>query len=229
MGPALPAGADRKAEILERAAVLFARDGVASTPLSEIASAVGIKKGSLYYFFESKEALLLEVIRPVVEGPARELEAIVDGPGHAVFRLTEAMAALGRQFDIHPGRMEILIRERLDRHLSSEASEEVRRWKAAYTDFWRRLLRGGAAEGVFGPLDDKLTAFAHIGALNWMYAWFDPRGDLSGEEIGRRSARQFLTGLLADPATAGTPHRQDSSPDVVPLPNRAARTRRPRP
>lgn len=228
MAPALPAGGDRRTEILERSAVLFAREGAANTPLSEIASAVGIKKGSLYYFFESKEALLLEVVRPVLEGPARELQSIVQGPGDVVFRLTEAMAALGRFFDTHPERMEILIRERLDRHLSSEANEEVRRWKAAYTDLWRRLLREGVEAGVFVACDDKITAFGQIGALNWMYAWFDPRGELSGEDIGRILAQQFLTGLLAErPAPAAKPHRE-AGHGVVPLPPRASRTRRPR-
>lgn len=229
MPPALPAGGDRRADILERAAVLFAREGVANTPLSEIANAVGIKKGSLYYFFEAKESLVFEVVRPVVEGPARELQAIVEGPGDVAFRLTEAMAALGRFFQAHPERMEILVRERLDRHLSPEANEEVRRWKAAYTDLWRRLLREGVQKGVFAAdLDDKITAFGQIGALNWMFAWFDPQGDLSGEEVGRILARQFLAGLLTErPAPVAAPHGDDDRHEVVPLPPRAARTKKP--
>lgn len=189
-------GETRRRYILERGAELFARVGVANAPLSAIAEASGIKKGSLYYFFESKEELLLDVLRPVVEEPTRELRAIVEGPGDVSYRLTEAMAALGRAFGQHPDRMQILVRERLQHHLAPASYEVVRQWKTAYTDLWRQLLREGVSSGVFPPLDDKIVVFGQLGALNWMFAWFDPAGNLTGEEIGRVLAHYALHGLL---------------------------------
>jgi hypothetical protein len=70
------------------------------------------------------------------------------------------------------------------------------RAKAAYTALWRGMLREGVRSGCFAPLDDKIVAFAIIGALDWMYAWFDPAGELSGEEVARRIAKTFLDGIL---------------------------------
>jgi AcrR family transcriptional regulator len=52
----------RRAEILETAASLIATSGL-RTSMHDIADAAGIQTGSLYHHFESKEALLVELLR----------------------------------------------------------------------------------------------------------------------------------------------------------------------
>jgi AcrR family transcriptional regulator len=54
-------GGDRRTEILDTAAALFASSGV-RTSLKEIADACGIMPGSLYHHVESKEALIVELV-----------------------------------------------------------------------------------------------------------------------------------------------------------------------
>jgi AcrR family transcriptional regulator len=51
-------GIETTGRILEEAAVLFARKGFDAVPMSEIASAVGIKESSLYNHFSGKAAIL---------------------------------------------------------------------------------------------------------------------------------------------------------------------------
>jgi AcrR family transcriptional regulator len=65
-GPALPYGrmpsdGARREEILHTAATLFASSG-SRTSLAEIADACGILPGSLYHHFDSKEAILVELV-----------------------------------------------------------------------------------------------------------------------------------------------------------------------
>ncbi len=52
----------RRAEILETAGTLFASSGLQTT-LKEIADACGILPGSLYHHFDSKEAIVIELVR----------------------------------------------------------------------------------------------------------------------------------------------------------------------
>jgi AcrR family transcriptional regulator len=63
----------RRTEILETAARLFASSGL-RTSLKEIADACGILPGSLYHHFESKDAIIVELI----EGYRADLDGIAD-------------------------------------------------------------------------------------------------------------------------------------------------------
>lgn len=53
---------ERKNEILDAAAALFAQKGFDHTSTNEIMEAVGIAKGTLYYHFKSKEAIMDAII-----------------------------------------------------------------------------------------------------------------------------------------------------------------------
>ena len=56
-----------KQEILEASLELFSVQGFEATSISQIASAVGIRKASLYSHFESKQAILDELMQEVLE------------------------------------------------------------------------------------------------------------------------------------------------------------------
>ena len=60
--------ATRRTEILKTANTVIATTGLRSS-LQQIADAAGILAGSLYHHFESKEAILVELIRPLSRGP----------------------------------------------------------------------------------------------------------------------------------------------------------------
>lgn len=56
-----------KQEILEASLDLFSVQGFEATSISQIASAVGIRKASLYSHFESKQAILDALVKEVLE------------------------------------------------------------------------------------------------------------------------------------------------------------------
>lgn len=56
-----------KKEILEAALELFSVQGFEATSISQIAGAVGIRKASLYSHFESKQAILDELVKEVLK------------------------------------------------------------------------------------------------------------------------------------------------------------------
>jgi AcrR family transcriptional regulator len=68
----------RPAEIIEAGLVEFAEKGFSATRLEDVAARAGIAKGTIYRYFESKEALfeatLLSRVRPVLD----DIEAMVD-------------------------------------------------------------------------------------------------------------------------------------------------------
>jgi AcrR family transcriptional regulator len=58
---------DKKAQILESADSLFHRFGYAKTSLDDIAKEAGMGKGTIYYYFESKEEIFLSVVNQYAE------------------------------------------------------------------------------------------------------------------------------------------------------------------
>jgi len=67
----------RREEVLETAATLFASSGL-RTSLKDIADAAGILPGSLYHHFESKEAIIVELVRRYQDDLDRVAKEAVD-------------------------------------------------------------------------------------------------------------------------------------------------------
>jgi AcrR family transcriptional regulator len=56
-------GKERKQQLLDQAAVLFAERGYADTRVVDICAAAGVAKGLFYWYFENKQALFAELVR----------------------------------------------------------------------------------------------------------------------------------------------------------------------
>jgi TetR/AcrR family transcriptional regulator, transcriptional repressor for nem operon len=70
-----PAGSSRE-RLVEAALYLFWLQGYASTGVAEILSRANVRSGTFYYFFKTKENLLLAVLERYVE----TLDLVVTGP-----------------------------------------------------------------------------------------------------------------------------------------------------
>src|ERR1700759_86297 len=79
-------GSQTRERILDVAQELFTRQGYDKTSLRDIATRLGITKAALYYYFERKEDILIELhlrLQALGEGVIDELEAAPDGPARA--------------------------------------------------------------------------------------------------------------------------------------------------
>ncbi len=182
--------------ILEAAARIFRRDGYSAARLADIAAEIGMKAGSLYYHFGSREALVEAVMET---GVRRTHQAVVD-----------ALAALPPSADAL-ARLEAATRRHLIMVLAQEdiASATIKLiWQApapvrekvlaeqrAYGDLWRGLLEDARAAGAIRiDLDLSVTRMAIMGALNWSADWYRP-GRLTPEQIARDIAALVIGGL----------------------------------
>lgn len=90
----MPKASDTRNRLIESARYLFWERGFAGTSMADLLQHAGVNSGSFYHFFESKEALLREVL----EGYLHALRPMVVDPA---FASTEA--PLGRIFAILAG------------------------------------------------------------------------------------------------------------------------------
>ena len=182
----------RRVEILKSAAAAFRRRGYHGASMGEIAKALRMTKGSLYYYFKNKEEILffchdysLDILLEVLEkveaaggAPPRKLRSLIESFVHHILDdLRGTAMTLDFQALSAPLlRRVIAKRDRFDRGI-------------------RRLLQDGMDAGAFAPGDPKLLTFAILGAVNWIPRWFDPRGPAGSEEIGRAFADYLVAGL----------------------------------
>ena len=182
----------RRVEILKSAAAAFRRRGYHGASMGEIAQALRMTKGSLYYYFENKEEILffchdysldilLEVLERVEEAggtPPQKLRSLIESFVHHILDdLRGTAMTLDFQALSAPRLRRIIAkRDRFDRGI-------------------RRLLQEGMDAGAIAPGDPKLLTFAILGAVNWIPRWFDPKGPATSEEIGRVFAEYLVSGL----------------------------------
>lgn len=63
--------------ILASALVLFSRRGYDRTTFNDIAARLKLTKGAIYWHFESKEAVLIELVRLALERFHRQIESVM--------------------------------------------------------------------------------------------------------------------------------------------------------
>ena len=82
-----------RGEILEAARRVLIREGVAATTLELVAAEAGLSKAGLYYYFDSKDALLFELVFGSYEAQAKAVQAAVDKAADGA----EALQAIVRE------------------------------------------------------------------------------------------------------------------------------------
>ncbi len=93
-------GEVRRAEILVTARELFIKKGYEQTSINDILKIVDIAKGTFYYYFASKEEVLMAIILDIVEEGAKRAEKIVkDKSIPLVNRIMMAIMAQAPEFE----------------------------------------------------------------------------------------------------------------------------------
>lgn len=186
---------EMRLEILKSAAAAFRRRGYYGASVDEIASALHMTKGNLYYYFKDKEEilfacreyaldLLLKTLKKVQDNshpPQEKLRRVIVSFVHMLIdelrgtALTMDVQALA----VSRRKKAIAKRDRFDRRI-------------------RRIISAGIKMSVFRQADPKLATFAIRGSVNWIPYWFDPYGEANSVEIGEEFAEHLISGLLND-------------------------------
>jgi len=174
---AVEADTATRERILLEAARLFRHHGYAATTLREVADASGIKAGSIYYHFESKEQILGEVLDKGIQVVADAVRQRVDAlPEGATARQRVAAAIEGHLWGLlHHGDF-TSANIRIYGQIPTAAKNSHRKIRRSYADYWDRLLEEALKRGELRP--DTSTAVIRlfvIGALNWTVEWYNPQ------------------------------------------------------
>lgn len=195
----------RRREILDTAAQIFYEKGYDATSTKDIADAAGLLKGSLYYYIETKEDFLFEIIKESHDGALATLDRVRQFEGDTLERLARLVSEHFRYFVENLVTTTIYFRE--FRVLSPERQALIAAEGDLYLDFVRELLNQGQQEGVIAQeLDVRLISIGIVGMVNSAWLWYQPGGSRSIDEIAAEFVKVIVAGVASDRAidTAGS-------------------------
>jgi TetR/AcrR family transcriptional regulator, cholesterol catabolism regulator len=185
----------REREVLDAAVAVFFEEGYDAASVQDVADRLGLLKGSLYYYIQTKEDLLHRIVLEVNEGSA----AVED--------------TVAARTDLGPlDRLELYVRAQLDHNLarrkqiaiyydetsrlSPPRRRDVQRRLADNERFLAGLITAGQQAGEIGTdLDPALGAQLVVGTLVWANRIYRPRRGPGREQLIEACARYAVRGV----------------------------------
>ncbi len=181
--------------VIDAAAAEFAEHGYHGGSTRGIADRLGMKQGSLYYHFKSKEAALEEVCRVGVGEFADGLEAILHKEQNSTERLRAAVANHLTPLLDKSDYVRVFLFER--QHLPRDQRGEVARLSRRYEALLRWMFEDGITADAFPPrLDSGHAVLVFIGACNMVAATYGRPAPEQLDELMDGVADLLLGGLL---------------------------------
>lgn len=185
---------DRKTEIVDAAARLFAAKGYHATSIQDLVDATGLQRGALYYHIETKKDLLFEIHRRFID-PLLEESRRIDAENLSAEATLRALAhSLMRDIERYRDEVTVFLHEWSTIRDDPEW-QAVRESRREFESLIERVLRRGIADGSFALPDVQLAKLAFLGMLNYTYQWFAIGGRSTPDEIADCFTTIFLHGI----------------------------------
>jgi AcrR family transcriptional regulator len=200
-------GASRR-HVLDCAARLFRHEGYAAVSLRDIAAESGMKAGSLYYHFESKDVIVIEVLDTGVRRVHEAVEAALAGlPGSASIARKIEAAIQAHLRALHEAGDYTSANIRIFGQVPPSVRKSHMPSRRSYEALWSTLLSAGVTSGELRGDIDLVTLRAFLlGAMNTSLDWLEPRSGAVAR-IARDLCSIVLNGASASrrvrPASSG--------------------------
>jgi AcrR family transcriptional regulator len=171
----------RRAEIISAARHLFGTREYEKTTMQDVIEELGIAKGTIYYYFKSKEELLDAVINQMGDEMVEHMQFALDnGKGNAIEMFQQLIAA-GNIADENAEIMEQLHNPRNAGMHAAMMAVAIKRSAPLYA----KVVEQGCSEGIFhvaAPLETSEFILTSIQYLldTGVYQW-------TGEDLMRRA------------------------------------------
>jgi len=183
---------NRRAQILRISTRLFSENGYARTTLDDVAAEIGFTKPAIYHWFESKDEILFEIHRDIVEPALDEVRHIRASGGTPTEQLRRILAAHVARVLHNADANTVFGRE--SAQLTSERGEAIGKLDRAYEHEVRAVYAAGVAAGEFVDIDPVVAIGTLLSACSWVSQWYRPEGPLTAKAISQMIGTLLETG-----------------------------------
>lgn len=199
MPPKADVSQERRVQIYQAALNCFHRTGYHLTTMDDIVVESGLSKGTLYWYFDSKNDLFISMLRQVMDQFGQEMASIAAQEGSAADKLRTSLALFRAELADMSTFFGIMMEAwALTRH-DEKVENLVREIYTPYADLIAGIVKEGVSNGEFDvelpeamslvllALFDGITL--SIGTDLWQCDW---------QEIMDEAERLVLRGLRAE-------------------------------
>lgn len=196
----------RREEIHDSAIAIFDQKGYAAASIEEIAESIGVLKGSLYYYIDSKEDLLVQIFDRSDAEFAALIEAAQAFEGSAVDRLRAFARRWCLWYLENIERARIYVNDWT--HLTGERREHTAEMRREYGRRVQKLIDDAVRElGLEARVDPQLARLYIFSAVNGLPLWYRRDGGAAAEKVADAYAELIVgTVLCAGGVAMDFPH-----------------------
>jgi AcrR family transcriptional regulator len=186
---------EKTAEAIRRAGLrLIYAHGFEAMSLRQLAAEVGLQPGSLYNYFDTKQALLFEIVKSHMDELLASLKAALAGIAQPAEQL-EAFAAFHLRYHMNRKELVYIATSEL-RSLEAKNRAKIVAMRKSYEAIVINILEEGGKSGAFEIADSRIAAYAIIAMLTGICEWYRSDGRLSRDELVAIYVRQVFHGIM---------------------------------
>ncbi|HTZ44539.1 MAG TPA: TetR/AcrR family transcriptional regulator [Jatrophihabitans sp.] len=183
-----------RSRIVAAAVALFAEQGYDATSVNQVVARAGVAKGALYHHFESKDDLLYEVYRELVERQLAGLTEILAARNPPPQALRAIIGDMVATTAARAAEAKVFFRE--SHRLTDANQQRVRAARRQIHDAVTELVRQAQQQGDFAAVaSPEMVTFTVFGVINELPVWYSPDGPKTPQQLATELADLVLSGL----------------------------------
>ena len=196
MTPRPDVSLERREQILDAAEKVFSESGLSQARMDDIGREAGLSKGALYWYYKSKDAIILALLDRVFAGELKDAEQLVSNPEPAGQRLKlfmrmtlDEMVKVSRLLPLGYEFFALAARR-------PSVREAVVGYYRSYHGLLTQIIQQGIDSGEFVELDADLAA-THVVALieGLALIWFVAPDMVDIRQVGDAPMKTVLDGF----------------------------------
>jgi AcrR family transcriptional regulator len=187
-------------EIFQAAIKVFREKGYNGASLRDIAQEVGLLKGSLYYYINGKEDLLMQILTFAIDTVSQRLRLIMQQTTDPIEKARQAVINHVLTVIEFSDAVTVFLNEW--KFLDQEAHRSYFAKIRDYEQLFQSCLEGASAE--VPPCDLRVAGLTILGMCNSVLTWFNPKGYYSPRQIAELYADYAVEGILGLPKIGRT-------------------------
>ena len=189
-------GAVRKNQILDAAMVVFARSGFHEARMDDIVRESGLSKGTLYWYFKSKEEIITAISQRLFATDIKQVENLLKAEGTVSERLQQLIRDRVQGLHEMSGMVAILFEFYAAALHQDGVRQFIKTYFQNFHDLLVALIQQGIERGEFRPVD-VLAAAAALDAVfeGLIVRWLIDPDAVQWASLGEAAIRLLLDGL----------------------------------